>query len=204
MFKTNILIDLKSYLNISDGMLFQFILYIPFSLVILLPVFITLKVRRQNFSSIGLKSDKALKSIILGIVFSIPLVIPSIISSVNRGMSLLSLPNLILLFLYFLLEIALVEELSFRGFIQTRIQGLIKVKWLSIVIVGIMFALMHIPFQMLLRDMKLVEFIKTDAIHLITTFVIHIYLVFLYTRDDNIICPTVAHLLINFVPSMFM
>lgn len=80
----------------------------------------------------------------------------------------------------------------------------VKGKWLSIIIVGIMFGLIHIPFQMFRSNMPLTQFIVNDSVHLITTCVIHIYLVYLYTRDNNILSSTVAHTLINFIPSIFI
>jgi membrane protease YdiL (CAAX protease family) len=168
------------------------------------PIFIIIKLRKQNIKSLGLKNYKIIKSVFLGIIFSIPFITPSIINAVNQGRKVLSLSNLIWLFLYFLIEIAFAEELGFRGFIQTRIQGLIKVKWLSIIVVGIMFALMHIPFQMLKANMPISKFIINDSLHLATTCVIHIYLVYLYTRDNNIISTTISHTLIDFIPSIFM
>jgi hypothetical protein len=106
-------------------------------------------------------------------------------------------------FLYFLICIAFVDELTFRGFIQTRIRGIIKNKWLSIIIVGLMFAIMHIPFQMLKAKLPLIPFIQMDLGHLISTSILHIYFVYIYTRHNNIIAPTIAHALVGFVPYIF-
>jgi uncharacterized protein len=204
MFKTSIYRNLAIYFNISNGQFYKFIFYIPVMILQIVPIFILIKIRRQNIKSVGLKKDKTVKSIFLGIIFSIPLVLSSIINAINQGQKVLNLASLIWLFLYFLIEIAFVEELSFRGYIQTRIQGLIKIKWLSIVVVGLMFGLMHIPFQMIKANMPLSEFIVRDSVHLITTCAIHIYLVYLYTRNNDIISTSVAHTLIDFIPSMFI
>ncbi|GIM30363.1 hypothetical protein CPJCM30710_30290 [Clostridium polyendosporum] len=204
MFKTNIYENLASYFNINNQQFYMDIFYIPLTILQLIPIFILIKIRKQNIKSVGLKTDKIFKSMFLGIVFSIPFITPTIINAISRGKNIISLTNLIWLFLYFFIEIAFVEELSFRGFIQTRIQGLIKVKWLSIIVVGIMFSLMHIPFQVIKANIPLNEFIINDSIHLIFTCVIHIYLVYLYTRDNNIISTSVSHTLINFIPSIFI
>jgi membrane protease YdiL (CAAX protease family) len=204
MFKTSIYKNLESYFNVSNGQFYKFIFYIPVMILEIAPIFILLKIRRQNIKSVGIKKEKALKSILLGIIFSIPLVSLPIINAINQGKKVLSLTSLIWLFLYFLIEIAFVEELSFRGFIQTRIQGVIKIKWLGIVVVGIMFGLMHIPYQMIKANMSLSEFLVRDSGHLITTVVIHIYLVYLYTRNNDIISTSAAHTLMDFIPSMFI
>ncbi|MBK1813220.1 CPBP family intramembrane metalloprotease [Clostridium sp. YIM B02505] len=204
MFKTRIYSEFRTYSNISNDMIYRFIFYIPIVILQLAPVFIFIKVRKQGLRSIGLKKDKILKSIFLGIIFSMPFNIPLIISEISEKGKILGLTNLILTFVYFFIEIALVEEISFRGFIQTRIQSLIKSKWVSILVVGVMFALMHIPFQIIKANMPLGDFIVKDSFHLVFTFVIHVYLVYIYTRDNNIISSSITHTLIDFIPSIFI
>lgn len=75
----------------------------------------------------------------------------------------------------------------FRGFIQTRIRGIIKNKWLSIVGVGVMFATMHIPFQMLKENISIIEYIQQYYKFLIFASILHIYSVYIYTIQDIII-----------------
>lgn len=198
VFKTSI------YKNIRGNMLCVITFFIPVIIYQLLPIFIIIKVKKQNLKSIGLKKDKSLKSIFLGIVFSLPILISTVVKSINNGNHIIISSNLILLFIYFLIEIAFVEEIVFRGFIQTRIQGLIKSKWTSIIIVGFMFSLMHIPFQLVRANMPLSEFILNDYVHLIFTFIMHIYFVYIYTRDNNIVSSSITHTLIDFIPSIFM
>lgn len=204
MYKTNTYRGLKSFLNINNDEYYKFLFYIPLTLLAVIPIIALIKMRKQSLRSVGLKSDKALKSIFLGFIFSLPLTIPSIIDAISQGKSIMNLTSLIWLFLYFLIEIAFVEEISFRGFIQTRIQGLIRSKWLSIIVVGIMFSVMHIPFQMIRANVPLNVFIINDSIHLIVTCIIHIYLVYLYTRDNNIVSTSIAHTLIDFTQFMFI
>lgn len=204
MFKTNIYRNGADYLSINNSQLYKLIFYVPIVILQVLPVFIIIKMRGQSVKSTGLKTDRILKSILLGILFSLPFVMLSLINAILQGKGIMTLADLIWMFLYFFIEIAFAEELSFRGFIQTRIQGLIKTKWISIMVVGIMFSLMHIPFQMIKASMPLGQFIINDSIHLAITFVIHVYFVYLYTRDNNIVSSTVAHGLIDFIPTMFI
>lgn len=184
---------------------FRFLFYIPLSIVTLLPIFIILNFRQQSIKSVGIKNEKVMKSILIGIIGSIPFSILNIIGPISSGKTLN--PNILdnlWTFLYFLICIAFTEELVFRGFLQTRIQGLIKNKWISIFVVGIMFGLMHVPFQMIRANMSLMDFVLYDLSHLLTTCLIHIYLVYLYTRDNNIIAPTIAHAIINFSYAIFV
>lgn len=194
---------LRSYF--SSGTFFRLIFYIPFVIISVLPIFLILKIRKQSLKSIGIRTDKILKSIIIGVIGSIPFAVLNMIGPISSGKTIN--PNIfdgLWTFLYFLICIAFAEELVFRGFIQTRIQGLIKNKWISIIVVGILFGLMHVPFQMIKANMPLVEFLLYDMQHLITTCIIHVYLVYLYTRDNNIIAPTIAHAIMNFAYAIFV
>jgi len=202
-FKTQIYYNLEKYF-ISKKLL-MFLFFMPAAIIQVLPTFIILYFKKESIRSIGIKKDKILRSTLIGIIASIPLVILAIIGPISTGKTLnLNLVDNLWAFLYYLICIALTEEIIFRGYLQTRIQGLIKDKWESIILVGIMFGLMHVPFQMIQDDMSLIDFLRYDFGHLISTSLLHIYFVYLYTRDNNIIAPTVAHAIINFIPNIFV
>lgn len=203
LFKTQIYKNLGS--NFSSKPFFRFLFYIPFVIIEILPIFIILKIRNQSISSIGLKTNSTIRSILIGVIGSIPFSILNMIGPISSGMKIN--PNffdLLWTFLYFFICIAFSEELAFRGFLQTRIQGLIINKWLGMVVVGLLFGFMHIPFQMLKANMSLVDFILSDMSHLITTCVIHIYLVFLFRKSNNLIAPIVTHTIMDFSYAMFV
>lgn len=196
---------------------YRFVFYLPIVAIELVPVFIIIKIRKQSIKSIGIKTNKIFKSIFLGIIFSIPFILLPIISAVNQGKKIMDFKSLIWAFLYFFFEIAFVEEIVFRGFIQTRIQGMIRSKWLSIIVVGIMFALSHIPVQVISdsisEGMPLGKFIINSsnidnlvslAFNLADKCAVHIYLVYVYTRDNNIISSTVTHTLIDLIQVIFI
>jgi len=203
MFKTQIYENLGSYF--SSKPFFRFLFYIPDTIINIFPIFLILKLRNQSIRSVGIKSENVVKSIIIGIIGSIPFSVPNIIGAISSGKTIN--PDMgfwFWSFMYYLICIAFAEELVFRGFLQTRIQGLIKNKWLGIIVVGLLFGIMHIPYQMIKANMSLLEFVKNDLQHLTTTCFIHIYLVYLYTRHNNIIAPTVAHAIMNFSYSIFV
>ena len=200
---TEIYINLESHF--SSGAFFRFLFYIPYTLMIILPIFMMLKFQNQSIRTVGIKTDKVLKSIFIGVIGSIPFAILNMIGPISSGKVIN--PNILdglWTFLYFLICIAFTEELVFRGFLQTRIQKIIKNKWIGIIVVGIFVGLMHVPFQMIMANMSFVDFLVHDMWHLITTSLIHIYLVFLYTRDNNILAPTIAHAIMNFSYAVFI
>ncbi len=203
IFKTLIYIDLSIYFD--NQRFFRFLFYIPHTIIILLPIFIILKLRKQSITTIGIRRGKILKSIFVGLIGSIPLAALGTIGPILNGKVLnINIWDNIWTFLYYLICISFTEELAFRGFLLSRIQELIKTKWISIIVVGIMFGLIHVPFQMIKEKMSIIDFILYDLSHLIITCIMHIYLVFLYNRDKNIIAPTIAHAIMNFSAALFI
>lgn len=202
MFKTNVYHNLSKFFE--NNYLYRFIFYIPITIISILLILLIVFLRNQKINSLGIRRTNLLKSILVGIFFSLPLVIPSVINGFIHNYKLTDMKDLVWIFLYYLICIGFVEELAFRGFIQTRIRGIVKNKWLSIILVGLMFGAMHIPFQMLNAKLTFLQFIQQDLGHLVTTMIIHIYLVYIYTRDNNIIAPTITHAIINFIPYIYI
>ena len=195
-------IRLYEYLEISN--FFYMIIYLPYLVIFLSSILFYITYRKQKLKSIGLRTDNIIKSIGLGVLFSLPFIFQYIIFAIKNPEKIMNIEELIWRFLYFLIYIAFMEELIFRGFIQTRIQGIIKSKWKSIIAVGIMFSVLHIPFHFIKSNMSFVEYLGDDMGNLIKLCLIHIYLVYLYTRDYNIISVTITHMLIDFIPAMFI
>jgi len=202
MFNTDLYIRWGKYFG--NMVMYKFIFYIPITVLSILPAILITYFRKQSLSSLGIRKTKVMKSIILGIIFGLPFLIPNIISGILSNHNFRDIESLTWEFLYFLICIGLVEEIIFRGFIQTRIKGIIKNKWLSIFVVGLMFSILHIPFQMMQTNLPLIQFIMYDMVHLIITIILHVYFVYIYTRDNNIIAPVITHTIINFSNYLFM
>lgn len=200
-FRTDCLKQLFVLSGIPSQRIYQFVFYIPVALLTAGPVFIILKCRKQNLKSIGLKNEKILKCILLGILFSIPPTLCNVFS-IKFG-RLISFPDALWALAYCFFEIALAEDIVFRGFIQTRIQGLIRSKWLSIFVVAAMSLLIHIPFYAVEYNTTFVNYFLSHIVSLLLVFVMHIYFVYLYTRDNNILAPVVAHAIVDFIPVLF-
>ncbi|MNI60101.1 CAAX amino terminal protease self- immunity [compost metagenome] len=203
MFRTQLIRDFAGLFN--NQFIAQAALDLLTMIIQILPIFVYLFIRKQSLSTVGLKFKGTAfwKSLIIGILCSLPFILPQLVYFFLGHASLqYSTPDLIYKFFYFLITIAFVEEIGFRGFIQTRIFSLIRNKYVGILFVGFLFAIMHIPFQMFQAKMGLIDFIMYDYIHLLITWVLHIYFVYLYTRNNDLVAPVIAHTLINFVPSV--
>lgn len=203
VFNTDIYERLGS--GFTSGHLFRFLFYIPLAAASLLPMFAIMALRHQGLHTVGLRRDGALRAVATGLLGAIPVTLLNISGPLSTGRAInTNVSELVWSLLYQLICIALVEELIFRGFIQTRIQQLIHRKWVSVAVVGLMFAAMHIPFQMMRSQMTLVEFIVHDLRHLVTTFILHAYYVYLYRRSNGVVAPTIAHAIANFSYTVFV
>lgn len=160
--------------------------------------------RRQKPRSVGITRINLGKSsfwgFLIGLVF---LIVVSSISIMNDGRFVGS-GFLLFGFIYYFFEIGLTEELLFRGFIQTRLVGFYRHKVVGIVITGVLFSLIHVPFQMSVSGLGLFEHIGLNDSHLFLTFFYHFGFTYLFYRFENIAAPTIVHFFMNVSSSLFV
>lgn len=186
----------NKFLSYFDNVSFaRFLFYIPIGFLELFPIFIILRHRKQSLRSIGFNKIKILKQIIIGITLYIPvgmlLLILNWKSGININLGSMSIWN----FLYYLIIIALVEEIIFRGFIQQRLNGLIKNKYINLLVAAFIFGVIHIPFR-LAQGLTFIQVL----ISIIPVMVFHIYFVGIYKAGGNsVLSPTIAHAISDFI-----
>ncbi len=160
--------------------------------------------RKQKLSSLGITKYKLKSSIILGSFLGILFVVfNGIIPALFSKAELISADMLLYNIFYFFIVIGFVEELIFRGFIQTRLYGIIKNDFLAIIIAGVMFSFMHIPFQMSLVNMSFFQYFSENILQLIIYVVWHVLFNFLYKKYNSIFTGTILHGFVNFSSSLF-
>lgn len=101
------------------------------------------------------------KSIILGFVLGIFLVVGNIAVGLENGKNFAPIQTILLNVFYYLFIISLSEEMIFRGFIQSRIFGLVHNNLLTTILVAIMFILSHIPYHMSAEKMTVTPVLPT-------------------------------------------
>ena len=186
-----------SYFN--NRLFARFLFHIPLSLFQIFPIFIILKYRKQSLKSIGFNKTQILKQIIIGIILYIPLYLLSLILNLVPSINLKLDSMSIWSFLYMLIEIALVEEIIFRGFLQQRLKGLIKNKYINLLIVAFIFGSMHIPFILAQSNLTFVQVF----ISIIPKMIMHIYFVGIYKAGNNsVLSATIAHGVNNFIATL--
>ncbi|MFD1774939.1 CPBP family intramembrane glutamic endopeptidase [Paenibacillus rhizophilus] len=172
---------------------------VPAVVLQLVPLFIILKLRGETWGSIGIKRSKIVLSIIIGLIAVLPFRWIPIANWMFHGKSLPLDGGAVLGFLYYLALIALPEELIFRGYIQTRIMGLIPSKFVAILTTGVLFAITHVPFQMAVLNLNYAGYIAQTYMHLIIILGLHLYFTYIYTRTNNIAGSALCHALIDFI-----
>ncbi|MFA6940250.1 MAG: CPBP family intramembrane glutamic endopeptidase [Clostridiaceae bacterium] len=173
-----------------------------FSLAILCIFFVLL--RRQPIKTIGFGKKNLAGSLFLGLSLSTVLVIISLVYGILGGYQFNIVSKLILKFGYYFFVIALVEEMIFRGFIQTRIYGIIKNPIFAVIAAAFLFMTIHIPFQMAAARMGFLTFILNNYITLIFTFLWHIVFNFLYSKYNSIAAPTIFHAVLDWCNVIFI
>lgn len=181
--------------KVGNQQVTEFLLGIFSFFPMLVPMIIWLKATDQKGPSIGLERSKLKESFSLGLkactlvllinIFKIPVVIESILGQ-KYG-------NPVLFVLYYLVIVSATEELIFRGFIQSRIKGLIRQKFIRTFFVGFAFAMLHIPMH--IKDIFAFVSIYNICLYII----IHFCLVYLHEKYDNILAPIMVHALWNII-----
>lgn len=175
----------------------------PTSWLIYLVLILVLILRKQKASTIGVTTKNLQKSSYLGLLFGGVFLLTALVFAFINKLNFMGFNYLAFGFIYYFFEIGLFEELLFRGFIQTRLVGFFKNNILGIVLTGIMFALMHIPFQMSVSELSFIDFLISDSIHLMLTFFYHIIFSLLYYKFNNIAAPTIFHFFLNISYNLF-
>lgn len=170
------------------------------SLIIIGIVLVFCLFRRQKMSTIGFDAAKAKQSLKCGfILISIVIAIFSIPAAFSGSSIRNDISTIIIRFFYYLIEIAFVEELVFRGYIGTRIYGCFNNKFLAVAFTGVLFVFMHLPFQMIMANMNIQEYISFAWANLIFIFLLHFFMQLLYAKYKSIIAPTLFHFAWDYV-----
>ena len=159
-----------------------------FNLLLIIVTILFVKLRKQGLETIGLKGRWKL-SIILGGVLSLFYFYCNCLDHLINGEKLISITSILFLMVYFLL-VAICEEFVFRGFIGTRLNGLIKNKYIVVLITGLLFVIMHFPYRMTAANMSLSDF---DIGWLINLFIFHLIMSFIYMKTNSIYGSIIPH-----------
>lgn len=153
--------------------------------------------RKQSIRTIGIRKDNIAKSLAIGGIVSIIIIIDKgVLSSVSFSTIKDNGSLIVMKIIHFLIFVALTEEVVFRGYISSRL--IHRNRKLSVLISGIMFSLMHIPFNLVINQISLATYISGVGLQLVTMVIAHVLLQWLYSKYDNFAGPTLIHFVLNF------
>ncbi|NLD26920.1 MAG: CPBP family intramembrane metalloprotease [Acholeplasmataceae bacterium] len=174
---------------------------IYFAFAIALFVYVLLIGRKPG--SLGLTFRKLKESCILGAVLALIILIIQIVIGLVEGRGLTKLSTLAYNFFYYFIQIALVEEIIFRGFIQTRLFGFKKNGILTILLGAVLFMSIHLPFQIIYSGVPFFTYLANNYITLLFTMLWHVVFYYLYARFDNLAAPVIFHTFMDWSNYLF-
>lgn len=104
--------------------------------------------------------------------------------------------TLFLLMCYQLYCVAFFEEIIMRACIGTRFH--IGNKWISMILVGVLFMLAHVPSQMVLQQVGFLEYISSMSMKLLNVVLLHIGFQLFYHRFSSVSGPVLVHFALDF------
>ncbi len=170
----------------------QLYLGVPINLLLIVGCIILVLVRKQKLASIGFTLKNMRKSLITGLVLGVIFAFfMNFLPSLLAGDKMISADQVLYNIFYYFIIIALLEEVLVRGYIQTRIYGLIKNDNLAVMVTGIMFYTMHLPFQVPVNGMQI------SLINMAVMIAMHYMMNYIYRRYNSLVGPTVFHGLVD-------
>lgn len=174
-----------------------------FNALMIVITILFIKLNKQTLNTIGISKGKWKNSIIIGIILASFLFYSNCLSNLINGSKLISIKDILILSVYYLL-VAVCEEFVFRGYIGTRIYGLIKKKWLAVFVVGILFIIMHFPYRMIAYGMTISELTIDNFSWIIDLFITHIIFNFIYLKTNSLYGAIIPHWMSNFAYNIIL
>jgi membrane protease YdiL (CAAX protease family) len=149
-------------------------------------------VRKQKLASVGFTLHRIGASLIAGAVSGVVFAFfMNVLPILLEGGRPVSVGQALYNVFYYFIVIGLSEEVVFRGYIQTRLYGFIKNDIAAVLLSGILFYAMHLPYQMVANGLRI------DLRNMAILFALHIIMNFLYRKYKSLAAPTVFHGLLD-------
>ena len=161
------------------------------------------KLRKQSLDTIGLLKGKWKSSLAIGVILASFLFYNNCLSHVIAGSSLVSIQKIVTLFVYYFF-VSVCEEVVFRGYIGTRICGLVKKRWLAVCVTGILFIVMHFPYRMIAYGMTLSDLTIHHPGWMADLFITHVVFQFIYLKTNSLYGAMIPHWMSNLAHQIVM
>ncbi|MEX1306911.1 MAG: type II CAAX endopeptidase family protein [Eubacteriales bacterium] len=161
-----------------------------------------MKARKQGLSSVGLVGGRWKKSCLIGFIVSIIAFVFDGGFALIQDQFFIGIKEMAILSLYFII-IAVCEELVFRGYMGTRIYGLIKKQWIGIILIGVLFAFSHLLVRATAFNLNVFDLFLEQWIWMLELFILHIIWNYIYLKTNSLYGSIFSHWLSNLVIGLF-
>ena len=176
-------------------------LQIAFPLLLLAILFVFMALSNNKLCTVGLNKTKLFQSLLLGIVLAVCLVIGTAVcfrvfrnKAVGITYPLLSVWNIFIIG-------AFEEEITFRGYIQTRLTGIIRQPVLCSCCTALLFLAIHYPVRWVVGGFSLN---CLSLYYVVSLIILHFACDFVYNKTNCLWGAIVLHLLYNIGQSMLV
>ena len=183
--------------DLSVGVLNKLQIVFPLSLLFIGILFIVLS--KNKLCTVGLNTSHFLQSILIGIVLAMALLIAMTMYFIAMGKTSFSINLPALSALGIFAVGAMQEEIIFRGYIQTRLAGIIRQPVICSLCTAFLFLAMHYPTRWVVDGFSLSTL---SLFYVIILIVLHFVCDFAYKKTNCLWGAIILHFLYNVGQSM--
>lgn len=164
-------------------------------LVMLSPILIEKRIKKESWESTGISMYNLKASIFIGVILGIITILSVILFSSKSLTHIVHELNLSSLWaLLYYAVVGFCEEFMFRGYLQTRLIGWIG-KWKGWILTSIVMALIHIPQRMAAMGLSFQDAIISSVLLI----PISLTMGYIMLKTENIVAPGIYHTFANWV-----
>jgi len=153
---------------------------------------------RHGLASVGISRRNLGRSVLAGLAAGAAAALSlRVLPSLLAGRRFAPLPSVLRCLPETFLAVSLAEELLFRGYIQTRLYGLVGQGIAAVPLTGILFCLVHLPF-------RIAGGRPVSAVQMAYILCMHVLLDFLCRKYDSLAAPVIAHGIIDWAGAFFL
>lgn len=183
--------------NVSTFVLNSSQIWLPLIRLIIFLFF--LHCSKEKISSVGINADNIKHSIMLGVIGGGLLLILQTVLFIAQGKAISFSSPMLLTWVIFIFA-ALEEEVLFRGYIQTRMSGLINRQWIVGIINSLLFLTIHYPVRWVVS--AAVSFDVLSGVYVISLLALHFFCDAVYKRTNCLWGAVVLHIIYNAIGAM--
>ena len=154
---------------------------------------------KETIRSIGINSDNIKNSIVFGLAGGFVLLAIQTALYIIQGKSVSFINPTLLNWVIFLFA-AFEEEILFRGYIQTRLFGLINGQWIVSIINSVLFLSIHYPVRWIVSGAIFINALST--VYIVSLLVLHFFCDAVYKRTNCLWGAFLLHVIYNAVGAM--